>query len=250
MTKPSATIERAVVLGASSGIGRATTLALAARGTRVWAVARRAPALAEVAASAPPGTVETVVGDATDAATVERVLTAAAPDLIVVSVGILPPMAPIDEVRWDDFAAVWHTDLKASFHVGQLTLRRPLRRGSTVVLVSSGAGLGGSPQSGGYAGAKRMQMFLAGYLQQVADGRELGVRYVALVPRQLIAGTTIALTAATVYGGAAGPDAYMTRFPVPLDADGVAAAILRIAAGDAPPGPVLGLSGGTGLESI
>lgn len=243
-------IERAIVFGASSGVGRATTLALAAGGARVWAVARRPGPLAEVAAAAPAGAVVAMAGDATDPAVVERALAAATPDLVVVTVGVLPPMAAIDEVGWDDFAAVWHADLKASFHVGQLTLRRPLRRGSTVVIVSSGAGLGGSPKSGGYAGAKRMQMFLAGYLQQVADGRELGVRYVALVPRQLIAGTTIAETAATVYGGAAGPAAYMTRFGVPLDADGVAAAIIRIGAGDAPAGTILGLTGADGLAPI
>jgi 3-oxoacyl-[acyl-carrier protein] reductase len=60
-----------------------------------------------------------------------------------------------------------------------------------VVIVSSGAGVNpnGSPMSGGYAGTKRMQMFLAGYFQQAADARKLGIRFVALAPMQFLAGT-------------------------------------------------------------
>ena len=64
--------------------------------------------------------------------------------------------------RWESFSASWNTDLKIAFQVGQTALRRPLRPGSLVLIVSSGAALVGSPMSGGYAGAKRMQMFLAG----------------------------------------------------------------------------------------
>jgi hypothetical protein len=46
-----------------------------------------------------------------------------------------------------------------------------------VLIVSGGAGLnpGGSPMSGGYAGAKRTQMFLCHYLQRTADARDLGI---------------------------------------------------------------------------
>jgi NAD(P)-dependent dehydrogenase (short-subunit alcohol dehydrogenase family) len=238
-------IQRAVVFGASSGVGRATAKALAAGGTRVWAVARREAPLATLGAG-----IEPIIGDATDPAVVARALAAADPDLVVCTVGVLPVMGPVDELGWDDFSAAWHGDLKASFHIGQQTVRRPLRHGSTVVIVSSGAALGGSHGSGGYAGAKRMQMFLAGYLQQLSDTRALGIRYVALAPKQLLAGTAIGERAATVYGGAAGPAAYMTRFGAPLDADGVAATILRIGTGDAPPGPLLAVSSGKGLEAV
>ncbi|MFI8236484.1 hypothetical protein ACIF83_04355 [Streptomyces sp. NPDC085866] len=75
--------------------------------------------------------------------------------------------------------------------VGRAALARPLCPRSTVVIVSSGAALGGSPLSGGCAGAKRMQMFLADYLQYAADARDLGIRFVALVPRQVLVGAPI-----------------------------------------------------------
>jgi NAD(P)-dependent dehydrogenase (short-subunit alcohol dehydrogenase family) len=237
-------IDRAVIFGASSGVGRATAAALSRRGARVWGVSRTLP-------SPLPGVTD-VTGDATDPTVVARVLGEADPDLIVVAVGTRPRMAPIDEYDWESFSAVWNGDVRAAFHVGQLALRRPLRAGSHVVIVSSGAGLHGSPLSGGYAGSKRTQMFLADYLQKRADARKLGIRYTAVVPNQLLAGSEIGKTAAASYGAAAGmsPEKFMERFAAPLDADGVAAAILRIADGDAPAGTILQVTGAKGLEPL
>ena len=142
----------------------------------------------------------------------------------------------IEEQTWESFSTPWNVDVKIAFEVGRAALARPLRSNSTVVIVSSGAGLNetGSPLSGGYAGAKRMQMFLAGYLQRAADARGLGIRFVGLVPRQLLVGTAIGEAAASAYGaqvGESGED-YINSWPVPLDPAGVARAILEIASGD------------------
>src|SRR5262245_5906057 len=94
-------IERAVVFGAGSGVGRATALALARQGARVWAVARTAEHLASLQREA---ALETIVGDATDPAVVERALSAADPGLVVVSVGTRPRMGPIEDQTWDSFS--------------------------------------------------------------------------------------------------------------------------------------------------
>jgi NAD(P)-dependent dehydrogenase (short-subunit alcohol dehydrogenase family) len=238
--------EKAVVFGAGSGVGRATALALAARGTKVLAVGRDRAKLEALGAG-----FEILAGDATDPAVCERAL-AGDPDLVVVSLGIRPPMAPVDEMSWDDFSATWNGDLKASFHIGQVALRRPLRAGSTVVIVSSGAGLGGSPLSGGYSGAKRMQMFLASYLQRQSERAARGVRFVSLAPKQLLVGTVTGDHAAARYAAEAGMTVaeYMRRFEAPLDAAGVAAGILRIADGDAPAGAILAITGARGLEAL
>ena len=82
------------------------------------------------------------------------------------------------------FSEAWNADLKASFHRRQTgaSLSRSAA-GSSVVLVSSGAAIDGSPLSGGYAGAKRMQWWLAGYAQKVSDARKLGIRFAALYCR-------------------------------------------------------------------
>jgi NAD(P)-dependent dehydrogenase (short-subunit alcohol dehydrogenase family) len=208
-------IQSALVIGAGSGVGQATATALTATGARVLAAGRER--------------------DATDPAQVAALLAEADPDLVVVAAGTRPRMASIEEQSWESFSTPWNVDVKIAFEVGRAALARPLRPNSTVVIVSSGAGLHGSPLSGGYAGAKRMQMFLAGYLQRAADARELGIRFVALAPRQLLAGTAIGEAAAAAYGAQAGQsvEAYMKqRHPVPLDPAGVARAILSIASGE------------------
>ena len=122
-----------------------------------------------------------------------------------------------------------------------------------MLILSSGAGIDGSPLSGGYAGAKRTQMFLAGYLQRASDARGLAIRFVALAPRQLLAGTAIGEAAAAAYGAEVGEsvEAYMQRrFPVPLDPAGVARAILAIAAGDEHRDATVLTVTGTGIEAI
>jgi NAD(P)-dependent dehydrogenase (short-subunit alcohol dehydrogenase family) len=226
-------IQRALVIGAGSGVGQATASALTAAGAQVLAAGSER--------------------DATDPAQVAALLDESDPDLVVVAAGARPRMASIEEQNWESFSTPWNVDVKIAFEVGRAALVRPLRRNSTVLIVSSGAGLNGSPLSGGYAGAKRMQMFLAGYLQHAADARQLGIRFVALAPRQLLAGTRIGEAAAAAYGGETGEsgEAYMKRrFSEPLDAAGVARAILSIAAGEEhPEATVLGLTA-EGLEAI
>jgi NAD(P)-dependent dehydrogenase (short-subunit alcohol dehydrogenase family) len=195
-------IERALVIGAGSGVGRATAAALAAAGVQVVAAGHER--------------------DATDPAQVSGLLAEADPDLVVVAAGARPRMAAIEDQSWESFSTPWNVDVKIAFEVGRAALSRPLHPGSTVLIVSSGAALAGSPLSGGYAGAKRTQMFLAQYLQRASDARDLGIRFVALAPRQLLAGTRIGEAAAEAYGMAAGP----------LDPAGVARAIVATASGE------------------
>lgn len=243
----------AIVTGGGSGVGRATVLALAAAGTRVFAVGRSPGPLEAVRqAAAGPGQVIARALDATDAAAMDRLIDEADPDLVVLSAGARARIALVPEQTWESFSAPWNTDVKIAFQVGQTALRRPLRPGSLVLIVSSGAGLGGSPLSGGYAGAKRMQMFLAGYLQRAADTAKLGVRFLALVPKQLIAGTELGTTVADAYAALAGlPRAqFMERFGAPLTAERVAETILQIAGGElAREGTILGVSG-AGTEAL
>ncbi|MER6063050.1 SDR family oxidoreductase [Streptomyces sp. NPDC001792] len=226
-------IHKALVIGAAGSVGRATVDALTAAGVRVLASGHER--------------------DATDPAQVTALLGEADPDLVVVAAGTRPRMAPVGEQSWESFSAPWHVDVRIAFEVGRAALARPLRPGSTVVILSSGAGLGGSPLSGGYAGAKRTQMFLAGYLQREADARGLGVRFVALTPGQLLTGTTIGEAAAAAYGAETGQsaDAYLKEhFPVPLDAAGVARAVVAIASGEDHGGRTVLKVTGKGIEPV
>lgn len=246
-------LRSALVIGGGTGVGRAAVLLFAREGARVRAVARDQARLEAVRREAPAGSVEVSALDATAAGAMRRLLDETEPDVVVLSAGARPRTATIDEHSWESFSEHWNTDAKMAFELGQAALQKPLRPGSTVVVVSSGAGLGGSPISGGYAGAKRMQMFLASYLQGVSDAKRLGIRFVALVPKQLLAGTDIATVASTAYGRRAGitPEKYMERFGTPLGPDDVAKTLFDIARGEAgAEATVLGLSSKQGLEPL
>jgi hypothetical protein len=103
--------------------------------------------------------------------------------ILVVYAGAFPPAAPIHQQSWQEFAVNWETDVKIAFHFSKAALSRPLPAGSSVILISSGAALAGSPNSGGYAGAKRTQLFIANYSQKESDRLGLGLRFAALAPR-------------------------------------------------------------------
>jgi hypothetical protein len=223
----------AIVTGASSGVGKATARALVAEGVRVTAVARGKEGLRALADEIPDG-LKTFQADASDPATAERLLREVRPDLVVLAAGIRPRMAPLDEQSWEQFSETWNSDLKATFHFMKSAVALPLRPGSAIVVVSSGAAVSGSHLSGGYAGAKRMQWMMAGYLQQLSGARKLGIRSLAVLPAQLIEGTRIADAASSAYGtwqGISGAD-FMKRFEVPLDADKVARAIVGALRGE------------------
>lgn len=241
----------AVVVGASSGIGRATLMALAAQGMRVTGVARGRERLERIVHEA-PGEVRARVADATDPEVATTLVRELGPDLVVLALGARPKLASIDEHTWESFGAPWNTDVKAAFHLCQAAVRGPLAPGSTVIVISSGAAIAGSPLSGGYAGAKRMQWFLAGYMQRISEQRGLGIRFVTLVPKQLVVGTTIADEASAAYGESSGlgQKKFMERFGAPLMPEGVADAIVAIASGDERArGPVVAVTG-AGLELL
>jgi NAD(P)-dependent dehydrogenase (short-subunit alcohol dehydrogenase family) len=241
----------ALVIGGSNGVGRSTARALLDAGARVSVVARSAEGLERLRAET-GGELQSFTGDAAEPAFVESLLRDVAPDLVVLAAGARPKLAPANEHSWESFSAPWNTDVKAAFHLGKAALELPLRPGSTVLFLSSGAAIHGSPLSGGYAGAKRMQWLLAGYLQKISAAKELGVRFVALLPAQLLEGTEIGAEAARAYGAAQGisREDFMRRFPVPLTADGVAAGILRVLSGEEHPAATALTITGKGLEAL
>lgn len=227
--------KRAVVTGGTSGIGKATVKALVAKGAQVTVVSRR------------DASADTIRGDVTSAEVAAKVMREVKPDLLVLSAGVTPTMGRFDELDWASFSEAWNVDLQATFHFLKQALSMP--RGSAVVVVSSGAALNGSPFSGGYAGAKRMQWWLADYAQRVSTERDLGVRFSTVVPEQLVTGTTIGITAATAYGAMAGmtAEAFMQqRYEVQLDVDMVASAIVKALEGEA---SSVGVKG-TGLRAL
>jgi NAD(P)-dependent dehydrogenase (short-subunit alcohol dehydrogenase family) len=218
----------ALVIGGSRGIGQGIVGALAHEGATVWALARDSARLNQLKQTIPG--VQTLVADITDPQTAPQTLGATRPDILVLSAGATPTMAPIHQQSWEQFSRTWETDVHMAFAFGKQALLLPLAPGSVVVIVSSGASIGGSALSGGYAGAKRMQWFLAHYLQRESDALKLGIRFVVLVPKQIIGATELGHTAAVAYAALQGisEQAFLERFGPPLTPDGVGRGVVDL----------------------
>jgi len=191
-----------VVIGGSRGLGRTIVAAVSAEGARVLAVARKAEPLKRLAAAIPG--VQILALDATEQGAPAKVFETLIPDVLVVCAGAIPHMAPLVEQTWEQFSHNWNSDVKLSLLFSQTTLTTPLPSRATVILMSSGAAMGDSPLSGGYAGAKRMQMFLAHYAQKESDRLHLGVWFLALVPGGMMPETDLGRAAVEAYASSLG----------------------------------------------
>ena len=168
-----------VVVGASRGLGRGIATAAAQAGSSVIAVARTATTFPEPS----NGSIQAVTADAADASVPASLLGRYDPQALVLVAGANPPILPLQHQTWETFSANWHADVRIGFHWLREALLKPLRPGSRVVVISSGAALAGSPLSGGYAGAKATLRFITGYAQEEANRADLGITFTALMPR-------------------------------------------------------------------
>ncbi|MBV9756771.1 MAG: SDR family oxidoreductase [Alphaproteobacteria bacterium] len=238
-----------VVIGGSRGVGRRIVEAAAGSGARVLAVARQQEPLRTLAGEV-PGT-DILALDATDPAAPAKVFDVLQPDILVLCGGAFPPTAPLHEQSWEQFAVNWESDVKIAFHFCKAALSRPLAPGASVVLISSGAALAGSPISGGYAGAKRTQLFIANYAQKESDRLGLGLCFMALAPR-IMPDTALGTHAVTGYSRYLGISAadFVNSMASPPTAADVATAVVELATNpDQSKGKVFVVSG-KGLEPV
>jgi len=170
-----------VVVGASRGLGRGIASAFAEASAPVVAVARTGSALTELATTNP--NIRTEVADAAGEGVAWNLLDQYDPEVVVLVAGANPVMRPLQHQTWETFSVNWHTDVKIAFNWLREALLKPLSPGSRVVVVSSGAAINGSPASGGYAGSKATQRFLAGYAHEESHRAGLDITVTAVMPR-------------------------------------------------------------------
>ncbi len=240
----------ALVTGGSQGLGRGIVEALTTAGASVWAIARDAGRLDQLKREV--SGVQTRAADVTDPQVVSQALKDIHPDILVLNAGARPVNVPVHEQSWEQFSRIWETDVKSTFLFGREALLMPLVPGSVVVIMSSGAAIGGSPLSGGYAGAKRTQWFLAQYFQAESNRLNKGLRFVAALPRQIIGTTDLGHLAAAAYAARQGitEQAFLERFGVPLTPQSVGQRIVTLLTDKAyQEGLAFGLTG-EGLEAM
>lgn len=122
---------RALVTGATSGIGNATARAFAAEGAYVLGVGRRREALDALEAAAEPlrGEIETVSGDVTDEVFVEAMIRQAGDVDILVNCAGLAKHAPFLDGRYEDWRAVFEVNVLSVMRVTQAVARGMRVRG-------------------------------------------------------------------------------------------------------------------------
>jgi NAD(P)-dependent dehydrogenase (short-subunit alcohol dehydrogenase family) len=187
---------RILVTGGTRGLGLGIVEALVKRKAEVAVVARDSKRLGELAQRLG---ITAISGDIVDRCLADSVLREFQPNVLILNAGAIPSMKPIHEQSWEEFSVPWEQDVKACLYWIQAAIRLPLPPGSRVLIGSSGAAIGGSPLSGGYAGAKKMLWFMADYANGVDASLSLGIRFQALVPTQIVGDTGVGDVAAVAY---------------------------------------------------
>jgi NAD(P)-dependent dehydrogenase (short-subunit alcohol dehydrogenase family) len=219
----------ALVTGASRGFGRGIATALAGAGAAVVGVARDAAALAELRTGLGESFTP-VSADAADPTVAGQLIDAYRPRILVLNAGAAPLSRPLQQQTWQTFSRNWDVDVQQAFHWLREALLAPLAPGSTVIAMSSGAAVRGSPLSGGYAGAKATIRFITSYAAAESERGGFGIRFISVLP-QLTPATGLGAAAVAAYAAREGMDvaAYLQRSGPALTPEQAGGAFLALA---------------------
>jgi len=149
---------RALITGASGGIGGAITRALAAQGARVAISGTREPVLEELAGAVGGGVV-VLAADLADAKAADGLVARASEalgglDILVNNAGITRDNLAL-RMKDEEWSEVLRVDLEACFRLSRSALRGMMRqRYGRIVNVTSVVGATGNPGQANYAAAK------------------------------------------------------------------------------------------------
>jgi short-subunit dehydrogenase len=173
---------RALITGASRGIGRALATALAARGAVLGLAARSTTELDELASTL-PGDHHPLECDVADPASAERAIDAFVEktgglDLLVANAGITH-YGPFRDLPLDKALQMSQVNWHGTLHTIHFGLPHLLDRGrGHIVVVSSGAGLRSFPQAAVYGATKAAQRMFAEALRHELAGTGVSITVV------------------------------------------------------------------------
>jgi short-subunit dehydrogenase len=175
---------RALVTGASRGIGEALALEFARRGCTVGLVARSEDALESVVARLPGGEHRALEADVTDAESVARAVAGFGEvDLLAANAGIAHYM-PFREMPLELVEQLTRVNWMGTVNSVSAVLPGMLeRRRGHIVIVSSGAGLRAFPHAAVYGATKAAQRGFAEALRH--ELHDTGVSVTTVFPGQI-----------------------------------------------------------------
>ncbi len=179
--------KKALVTGASRGIGRGIAVAYAAAGADVALLARNADLLAEVAEEvealgrrAVIATADVLDAEATRAATAQAIDALGGLDILVNNAGGNSFSIPVAQMRMSGWEKTLRLNLDSIVHITQESLPALGDGGGSIINISSVAGLRGAPTMAHYGAAKAALISLTQSL--AVETAWMGVRVNALVP--------------------------------------------------------------------
>jgi NADP-dependent 3-hydroxy acid dehydrogenase YdfG len=178
----------ALVIGASSGIGRATAVAFARHGTKVYASARRKDRLAQLEAemTREGNTLATEAADASDPAAMERLAESAHKhfgkvDILIYATGTNTPDRAMQRLRpelWNELVSV---NLNGAYYATRAVLPRMREAGAGhLIYIASISGLVPDVSGAAYQASKRGMVGLAHSIR--VEEKEHGIRTCAVCP--------------------------------------------------------------------
>jgi NAD(P)-dependent dehydrogenase (short-subunit alcohol dehydrogenase family) len=226
---------RAIVIGASRGLGRGVAEAFLAEAASVVAVARDTSPLSGLAAS--HKNLQLEAADASDPTVPGKLLRQYRPEIVALVAGAAPSLRPLHQQTWESFSTNWNADVRMTFNWLREVLLLPLPAGSQVIVMSSGAAVMGSPLSGGYAGAKATQRFMADYAAQEARRGKLQITVSAVMPK-LTPLTDLGKAATVAYADRMGitEAEYLRQLGEPVTPEVAGRAFVSLATGGMPAG--------------
>lgn len=172
---------RAVVTGASSGIGAATVRRLRADGWDVVAVARRVDRLAALAAETGADVLAVDITSDDDVARLaEHLRATGGVDALVDNAGVAHGLDPVERASVEDWRAMYEVNVLGTLRVTQAVL--PLLRergGGDVVVMTSTAAHGAYEGGAGYTAAKHAERMLSTTLRWELVGEPIRVIEIA-----------------------------------------------------------------------
>ena len=239
----------AVITGSSRGIGRAIAEQMAAAGARVVISSRKAGPCEEVAAAINKAGGKAVsipcnVGDKAQLqALIERTRAEVGPvDILVCNAAVNPYYGPLLDIPDDAYDKTMSSNVRSNLWLMQLVLpEMAKRRDGAVIIISSIAGLRGSPMLGAYAISKAADLQLCRNL--AVEWGQHNIRINCIVPGLVKTDFARALWEDPVVLEQAVSNAPLKRIGQPIEIAG-AAVFLASKAGNFVTGQAIVVDGG------